>query len=224
MAFPPAFDRVWDETFPPDTQAANLLGQDIRNTKIDLRQRISLISGTLANRPTPDASWGGANFGMIYLATDTSQLFQWSGAAWVDITSSLAVPTGGTGAERVVSSGTINVAANGNTDLLAAGSVLAGFYRVNLYGVTTAITGAGTSTVFTLNWTDEVQAQTGSIGGPTGTAVGGLTWRVTSSAMGGGGMEVRCAAGNAINLSYVVTPNSGGTSNVRIYYRVTFLG
>jgi hypothetical protein len=83
MAFPPNFDRVWDETFPPDTQAANLLGQDIRNFKIDIRERISLISGTLANRPTPDASWGGVGFGMLYFATDTSVIYQWNGAAWV---------------------------------------------------------------------------------------------------------------------------------------------
>lgn len=87
MPFPPAFDRAWDETFPPDTQLANLLGSDVRNFKVDIRQRVSLLSGTLANRPTPDASWGGVGFGMVYFSTDTSQIFQWSGTAWVDITS-----------------------------------------------------------------------------------------------------------------------------------------
>ncbi len=91
MAFPPAFDRAWDETFPPDTQAANLLGQDIRNFKTDIRERLSLLSGTFANRPSNmDAIYGGASFGVLYFSTDTKQIFQWSGAAWVDVTSSFA--------------------------------------------------------------------------------------------------------------------------------------
>src|SRR6266849_5795840 len=91
MAFPPVFDNVWDITTPPDTQLANLLGQDLRNLKDDVMQRMSLLSGTLANRPTPEsvnATWGGAGFGLLYFATDTNQIFQWNGAAWVDITTS----------------------------------------------------------------------------------------------------------------------------------------
>jgi hypothetical protein len=95
MPFPPIFSNVWDTTFPADTQAANLLGQDLRNFRTDVMQRLSLLSGTLANRPTPEtvnATWGGAGFGLLYFATDTSQIFQWSGAAWVDITSSFYIP------------------------------------------------------------------------------------------------------------------------------------
>lgn len=91
MPFPPLFDNVWDITQPPDTQLANLLGQDIRNLKDDIMQRMSLLSGTFANRPTPEtvnATWGGAGFGLLYFSTDTSQIFQWNGAAWVDISSS----------------------------------------------------------------------------------------------------------------------------------------
>jgi len=96
VPFPPNFDRVWDESQPPDTQLANLLGLDIRNLKGDIRERISLLSGTFANRPTPEANWGGAGFGVIYVTTDTSQIFQWNGAAWVDITTSFpARPTVG---------------------------------------------------------------------------------------------------------------------------------
>lgn len=93
MAFPPVFDNVWDITQPPDTQLANLLGQDLRSLKDDVMQRMSLLSGTLANRPTPEAvnaTWGGAGFGLTYIATDTKQLFQWNGGAWVDISAVLA--------------------------------------------------------------------------------------------------------------------------------------
>jgi hypothetical protein len=91
MAFPPVFDNTWDITQPPDTQLANLLGQDLRNLKDDVMQRLSLLSGTFANRPTPEtvnATWGGAGFGILYFSTDTSQIFQWNGASWVDVTSS----------------------------------------------------------------------------------------------------------------------------------------
>ena len=94
MGFPPVFDHAWDVTQPPDTQLANLLGQDIRNLKDDIQQRISLLSGTLANRPTPEianATWGGAGFGLLYFAIDTNQIFQWSGAAWVDISGSIGL-------------------------------------------------------------------------------------------------------------------------------------
>jgi hypothetical protein len=84
MPFPPTFDRAWDETFPPDSQQANLLGQDIRNFKTDIRERLALLSGTLANRPANmDAIYGAAAFGIPYFATDTGQVFQWNGAAWV---------------------------------------------------------------------------------------------------------------------------------------------
>jgi hypothetical protein len=91
MPFPPTFDHVWDITQPPDTQLANLLGQDIRNLKDDVMQRFSLISGVIANRPTPEtvnATWGGSGYGLLYFSTDTGQIFQWNGSAWVDVSSS----------------------------------------------------------------------------------------------------------------------------------------
>jgi hypothetical protein len=95
MAFPPTFTNNWDVTFPPDTQLANLLGQDIRSLKTDIMQRLSLLSGILSNRPTPEtvnASWGGAGYGLLYFATDTGQVFQWSGVAWVDVSLSIFPP------------------------------------------------------------------------------------------------------------------------------------
>lgn len=90
MPFPPAFSNAWDNTVPPDTQAANQLGADLRTFRTDVQQRFSLLSGTLANQPTNmDASFGGAGFGTLYFATDTGQIFQWNGAAWVDVTTTL---------------------------------------------------------------------------------------------------------------------------------------
>ncbi len=56
---------------------------------------MSLLSGTTANMPTPEivnATWGGAGFGLIFFATDTGIMWQWNGAAWVNVTSSFFVP------------------------------------------------------------------------------------------------------------------------------------
>ncbi len=106
------FTNVWDVTTPPDTQPANQLGLDLRNLKTDVMQRMSALSGLAANIPAPEtinANWTG----LIYIATDTKQLFQWSGAAWVDISSALsgsgllnaqpnAAPLVGSGAAKVI--------------------------------------------------------------------------------------------------------------------------
>jgi hypothetical protein len=136
MAFPPNFTNVWDVTFPPDTQLANLLGQDLRNIRTDVMQRLSLLSGTLANRPTPEtvnATWGGAGFGLLYFSTDTSQVFQWLGATWADISSQiLGIASGGTqGNPRIVA--TVNVVnsalAIAPTTLYAVPAIGAGIYR-----------------------------------------------------------------------------------------------
>jgi len=39
------FSEIYDPTFPPDTQASNQLGLDIRNFKTDIAQRIASLSG-----------------------------------------------------------------------------------------------------------------------------------------------------------------------------------
>lgn len=88
-----AYTNVWDETAPLDTSLASLLGQDIRTFKTDIRERVEQMSGTLANRPTPEAVWAR----LLYFAIDTGQIFQWtgptSGTEWVDITSFFIKPT-----------------------------------------------------------------------------------------------------------------------------------
>jgi hypothetical protein len=77
-----AYTNTWDETAPADTSLASLVGQDIRTFKLDIRERVAQMSGTLANRPTPEAAWAG----LLYFATDTDQAFQWNGNAWVGVT------------------------------------------------------------------------------------------------------------------------------------------
>jgi len=119
-----AYTRTWDETFPPDTQAANLLGQDLRNTKGDVRERVaSFGAGTLAARPTPEASFAG----VTYYATDTNQLFLWSGTAWS------VIRTLGSGITKLVDSSvqTITnpaVQVNGNQIFIPANTLTVGAF------------------------------------------------------------------------------------------------
>jgi len=121
MPFPPTFTNVYDTTFPPDTQLANLLGQDLRNFRTDVMQRMSLLSGILANRPTPEivnATWGGIGYGLLYFSTDTNQIFQWNGAVWIDITASF------------VSHALLN--AQGNLGPIVGNGAAQAFYSYNL--------------------------------------------------------------------------------------------
>src|SRR6266403_3416093 len=151
MPFPPTFTNVYDITFPPDTQLANLLGQDLRNLRVDLMQRMSLISGILVNRPTPEivnATWGGAGYGLLYFSTDTSQVFQWSGVAWVDVTASLITPgvvSGGLGGIKTVA--TVNLigqnAAIAPTTFYTTPGGASGVYRISYDLYVTNPAGAG---------------------------------------------------------------------------------
>jgi hypothetical protein len=84
------FTNVWDETQPPDTQAANLLGQDIRSLKTDIRERmIAFAAGLDADKPTTvGPAFGSANDGVMFFATDTGQIYRFNGTTWVNITAS----------------------------------------------------------------------------------------------------------------------------------------
>lgn len=83
--------NVFDNTFPPDTQQANQLGVDIRTFKLDIQQRLGAISDILANRWNPGADVQPTQWtGVLFFATDTQQVFRWSGAAWVDVSTSFS--------------------------------------------------------------------------------------------------------------------------------------
>jgi hypothetical protein len=156
MPFPPSFDHAWDLTQPPDTQLLNQGALDFRNLKDDIMQRLSLLSGTLANRPTPEivnATWGGSGFGLLYFSTDNGKIYQWSGAAWVDVTTSFIVPPVNT--PQIVNS--LNLTAQqGNiapTTLYAVPTT--GLYRVTASIVQTQVaTTSGSLPFFVLTWTD----------------------------------------------------------------------
>lgn len=83
-----AYTQAWDETIPADTQAANLLGDNIRDLKRDARERVATFgAGVIASRETPEAVWGDANKGIMYFSTDEGKIYRWNGSTWVEITS-----------------------------------------------------------------------------------------------------------------------------------------
>ena len=89
------FTNVFDNTFPPDTQLANLLGDDIRKFKVDIQQRVAAMSGLDAAKPafgsdTQPASWNG----VLYFATDTGKIYQFNNPSWTDVTSSFVTAAG----------------------------------------------------------------------------------------------------------------------------------
>ena len=88
-----AFTNTFDVTFPPDTQAANQLGLDIRNLKLDLQQRMGATSGLSTGLPNIGADAQPTNWtGLLFFATDTGAIYQWSGSAWVAVTNNLFSP------------------------------------------------------------------------------------------------------------------------------------
>lgn len=78
-----AFTNVYDATLPADTSLANALGDVIRKFKGDIAERLEAAGGgPIANRETPEALFGNANTGILFLATDEGITYQWDGTAW----------------------------------------------------------------------------------------------------------------------------------------------
>ena len=160
-----AYTDVWDVTTPLDTQAANQGAVDFRATKLDIMQRVaSFGAGLLAARPTPETTGATADWtGVTYLATDTKQLFRWSGAAWVDISSStpgasgsvvfssanvIAAPAG-VGVNPIYS-GTVSASAMGTTGGVRIGFQVNGVGNPGNYTITVTLGGQvvfGSSTI-----------------------------------------------------------------------------
>lgn len=85
-----AFSNIWDTTFPPDTQLANLLGLDLRNFRLDTQQRMAAISGLDASKPNFAGDAQPANWnGVLFFASDTGQIYQFNNPGWTNITSAI---------------------------------------------------------------------------------------------------------------------------------------
>lgn len=77
-----AFTNIWDNTFPPDTQAANQLGLDIRNLKLDISQRLSAMTGAIGTPPPLENVFAG----MPFFDTNTGKVYQFTGTGFTEIT------------------------------------------------------------------------------------------------------------------------------------------
>lgn len=213
MPFPPTFDRAFDETFPPDTQAANLLGQDIRNLKTDIRERFALLSGLFVNRPTNmDAAFGGVGYGMLYFSTDTNQVFQWNGVTWADVTS----------IQGVVASVNLTgqVASIGSTTLYTVPAGKPGLYRISL-DMTMRVLGAGGNVVANLLY--HIGASSPNIN----TAALSTNAAITDLAafMGSGSHSIYVINPDvATDIKYSTTLTGGAGCQYELRIRVEYLG
>jgi hypothetical protein len=144
--------NVWDVTQPPDTQLANLLGQDLRTFRLDAQQRMALISGLAANIWNPGTDAQPANWtGLLYFATDTGHIFQWSGAAWVDITISfipVAAPTVYKNNTAIVHTGDTNLDTIYTVPIAANFLGINGTLRIKLFFTYSSQTNAANTIVY----------------------------------------------------------------------------
>jgi hypothetical protein len=103
-----AFTNIYDNSFPPDTQLANLLGLDLRNLRLDVQERMGAISGLDASKPpfgtdAQPTKWNG----VLFFATDTGNIYQWNNPAWTNVTSNFTTKSAALKAvNQVVHTGT----------------------------------------------------------------------------------------------------------------------
>jgi len=97
---PLTYTNAWDESAPADSSLANLLGQDIRTMKLDVRERLRYQAGgdgsqpTLPNIPyTSPGTWAG----MLFFATDVGKIYEYSGTAWFDVSANFGAGLGAVG-------------------------------------------------------------------------------------------------------------------------------
>lgn len=101
---PGPFTNKWDDTFPPDTEFADLYASNLRDFRTDIQQRMASISGLDADRTnlnfwaddtTPPSGAAAKWNGILFFATDTGKIyqFQYNSANsanpvnnWVDVT------------------------------------------------------------------------------------------------------------------------------------------
>jgi hypothetical protein len=79
-----AFSEIYDITFPPDTQAANQLGLDIRNFKNDIAQRIANLSG-ISLAAAEGLGFESAFYGAPFIDASTGKIYN-VGATFPELT------------------------------------------------------------------------------------------------------------------------------------------
>ena len=203
------FTNVFDNTFPPDTQAANLLGQDIRMLKLDLQQRMAVISGVDASKPNfagdlQPAAWNG----ILFFAVDTGKIYQFNNPAWSDVTVALL---GASLPRQVATFNQYFTASVPYTTIFNV--VIAGIYSVALSAILSTLTGAGVvTTTYNFAWSNGTR----SFGGGAGSfGAGSLQFAGDEAFVWpniGNDIILQCGGGTAIQLKFGVTLPAGATA------------
>lgn len=78
------FTNGWNETSPDDNRVASLYGDDLRDMRVDIREReADFGAGLKAARLDPEAVFGDVNKGASFYATDEGILYRWDGTTWL---------------------------------------------------------------------------------------------------------------------------------------------
>jgi len=122
------FANLWDNTFPTDTELANLIGANLRQLRVDTQQRMAAISGLSTAMPNfaadaQPASWNG----VLFFATDNGHVYQFNNPSWTDVTTSFFANSGlrflGTGGIAFTANTTLTAALLGNWGQFTASSL-----------------------------------------------------------------------------------------------------
>jgi len=194
--------NTYDVTYPPDTQQANLLGSDLRALALNVQQRMAAISGALVQRWNPALDAQPLNWtGLLFFASDTGQVFEWNGTAWIDVTFTF----------QKMPYNLVSINGSGSTTtgtVVLFNTLVTGLYRVSGY-INLAVAGAAGSIQLTFNWSNGVLGGNGIVSAiPTTGSLG------TDS---NGTFMLQSSAGTSINYNIVV---SGGAGCVYTYRMV----
>jgi hypothetical protein len=143
------FTNSYDVTFPPDTELANLLGNNLRSLALNVQQRMAAISGISTAMPNFAADAQPANWtGILFFATDNGHIYQFNGTTWVDITVSFIKTVGFVKYTQAVGTNPVVIPAN----TLAVGSVIelvgsAGFGGTSAGSMQLTANGSNLSTI-----------------------------------------------------------------------------
>lgn len=81
-----AFTNIYDDTFPADTELANLIGANLRQVRLDVQQRMAVISGLDAAKPAFGSDAQPANWnGVLFFATDSLKVYQFANPSWTQV-------------------------------------------------------------------------------------------------------------------------------------------
>lgn len=113
---PAPFTNSWDQNFPADTGLVSQGAANLRQLRLDTQQRMAAISGLDAAKPSFAADSQPMQWqGVLFFALDTGKVYQFSGTAWTDVTSSIGSGLGSATTISVVDKNTQSITRTNTT-------------------------------------------------------------------------------------------------------------